>query len=184
MSAGKVLDRRVHRTQTSLRNALVDLILERGWDAVSVQAVCGRAGVGRSTFYAHYADKEELLLRGFDAFRSELRAHVRRAGGDRLSFITPLLAHVEDHRKLFRALAGKRCAQHVRRRLLDVISDMLDGEPGKRSALRRATVRYAAGACVELLVYWLEERSSLGARELERLLYELTSALVREGLQP
>lgn len=59
-------DRRVQRTRRQLREALITLILERGWDAVSVRDVCEKADVGRSTFYVHFADKENLLLSGFD----------------------------------------------------------------------------------------------------------------------
>src|SRR5262249_477652 len=51
-------DRRVVRTRQTLRAALIALLYERGWDAISVQDICGRAGVGRSTFYTHFADKE------------------------------------------------------------------------------------------------------------------------------
>ena len=51
-----VVDRRVRRTQRQLRDSLVTLILERGWDAITVRDVCEHADVGRSTFYVHYAD--------------------------------------------------------------------------------------------------------------------------------
>jgi AcrR family transcriptional regulator len=172
------VDRRVERTQTALRSALLELVLERGWDEVSVQAVCARAQVGRSTFYAHYADKEELLLSGFEGLSRELRTHVRRAGSDRLAFVGPLVSHVSAHRRLFRALAGTRTARKVERRMLDVICSLLELPPA--SELRSAAARYAAGACVELLTYWLDERSGLGARDVTRLFRQLTSALVRE----
>ena len=66
-------DRRVLRTRRTLREALVQLILQRGWEKVSVLEVCERADVGRSTFYTHFADKEELLLSGFDDLRQALR---------------------------------------------------------------------------------------------------------------
>jgi AcrR family transcriptional regulator len=66
-------DRRIERTRRTLREALIALILERGWDDISVQDVCNRADVGRSTFYTHFADKEELLVGGFDDLRKVLR---------------------------------------------------------------------------------------------------------------
>jgi hypothetical protein len=55
------VDRRVRRSRQVLHQALVELVLERGWDRVTVQAVCDRARVGRSTFDVHFADKEEHL---------------------------------------------------------------------------------------------------------------------------
>src|SRR6185437_2006254 len=73
-SGPAVQDRRVERTQRALREALIRLVLERGWDDVSVQDVCARANVGRSTFYLHFADKEELLVSGFGGLQEALRA--------------------------------------------------------------------------------------------------------------
>ena len=73
-------DRRVLRTRRQLRTALINLILERGWDAVSVSDVCARADVGRSTFYAHFADKEELLFSGFEELHATL-ATLRKTDG-------------------------------------------------------------------------------------------------------
>ena len=55
-------DRRVSRTRRALKEALTDLILEKGYEAVTVQDVIDRADVGRSTFYAHFIDKDDLLM--------------------------------------------------------------------------------------------------------------------------
>ena len=60
----KAEDRRVQRTRTLLLDALLDLIAEKGYAAVTVQDIVDRANVGRSTFYAHFLDKRELLLSG------------------------------------------------------------------------------------------------------------------------
>ena len=84
-------DRRVRRTRRALRDALLELTLERGWDEVNVLDVCERADVARSTFYTHFADKEELLLSGFDDLRAALRATTGQAGRDAstvLGFLT------------------------------------------------------------------------------------------------
>ena len=63
-------DRRVRRTRALLRDALVTLILEKGYNAVTVQDIIDRANVGRSTFYAHFENKDKLLLSGFDDVRN------------------------------------------------------------------------------------------------------------------
>jgi AcrR family transcriptional regulator len=55
-------DRRVGKTRKALREALTDLILERGYESVTVQDLIDRADVGRSTFYAHFIDKDDLLM--------------------------------------------------------------------------------------------------------------------------
>src|SRR5262245_12636405 len=73
-----VHDRRVQRTRRLLHEALISLILERGYDAVSVRDVVQRAGVGRSTFYTHFSDLEEVLV-GWPAGHRWLREFA--AGG-------------------------------------------------------------------------------------------------------
>jgi hypothetical protein len=55
--AGQRVDRRVRRTRELLRGSLLSLIAEKGYERVTVQDVIDRAGVGRSTFYAHFRDR-------------------------------------------------------------------------------------------------------------------------------
>lgn len=67
------LDPRVRRTRESLEQAFSKLVAEKGFAAVSVQDIAGRAGVNRATFYAHFSDKYALLDYSMrEAFRREL----------------------------------------------------------------------------------------------------------------
>src|SRR4026209_3057140 len=59
---GRRPDRRVAKTRKALKEALTDLILEKGYESVTVQDVIDRADVGRSTFYTHFLDKDDLLM--------------------------------------------------------------------------------------------------------------------------
>ncbi|MEJ2354006.1 MAG: TetR/AcrR family transcriptional regulator, partial [Anaerolineales bacterium] len=60
------VDRRVQRTRQLLNDALMSLIVEKGYDSITVQNIIDRANLGRSTFYAHYQDKDDLLLSGIE----------------------------------------------------------------------------------------------------------------------
>ena len=53
-----MIDRRVQKTRKILSQALVSLILEKGYDAITIQGIRDRANVGRSTFYAHVENKD------------------------------------------------------------------------------------------------------------------------------
>ena len=70
------IDRRIQKTKRGLSQALVELILERGYEQITVQDILDRANVGRSTFYAHYRDKEALLLACFDDMQTQLRSAI------------------------------------------------------------------------------------------------------------
>lgn len=100
-------DRRVLRTQRALFEAMIELILENGFDAMTVGEIAERANVGRSTFYAHYADKQDLLQGSIAGLSGFLRQHVdaalARPEADThpaLSFCLPMAEHVAENRKL------------------------------------------------------------------------------------
>ena len=54
-------DRRVQRSRELLQQALIELISECRYDAITIQNIVDRAGVGRTTFYLHYSSKDEIL---------------------------------------------------------------------------------------------------------------------------
>ncbi|HET9931299.1 MAG TPA: TetR/AcrR family transcriptional regulator, partial [Polyangiaceae bacterium] len=126
MKAPPRVDRRVQRTRRALSEALIGLILERGWDDVSVQDVCDRANVGRSTFYTHFADKEELLVGGLDDLRMGLRQLAPvEAGARPLGFLRGIIEHADEHRRLFRAVIGKRSGHAVQQRFRQMLIDLI-----------------------------------------------------------
>jgi AcrR family transcriptional regulator len=165
-----------------LRDALIQSILERGWDEVSVQEVCARADVGRSTFYVHFADKEDLLLSGFGDLRQTLRERATARGHGPLGFTLALLEHARENHRLFRALLGKRTAQVVHRAFVDVVTDLLEEDVADTmpaGPLRDAAVRYVAGAFWELLQWWGDQPSST-AIEVDEMFRRLTTPVVAE----
>src|ERR1022692_532691 len=54
-------DRRSLRTRKLVNAAMLELLFEKHYDAITVQELLDRAGIGRSTFYGHYFDKEDVL---------------------------------------------------------------------------------------------------------------------------
>jgi len=101
------MDRRIRRTRQALQGALVTLMAEKGYEAVTVQDVIDRADVGRSTFYAHYSDKSVLLQDSLERVRETMRPEPLTVSPDRrrpLSFSLPMLQHVSEQQNLLRAL--------------------------------------------------------------------------------
>src|ERR1700712_3059528 len=71
-------DRRTARTKSSLRSALINLILEKRYDEITVQDIIDRANVGRSTFYVHCLDKDDLLISDFTRVLDMVSQHMRQ----------------------------------------------------------------------------------------------------------
>ena len=76
-------DRRARRSQQALLDALVQLMIEKGFEQTTIADIAERANVGRSTFYAHFADKEALLRQSLQG----LRAYLTEAGASRPDLI-------------------------------------------------------------------------------------------------
>jgi AcrR family transcriptional regulator len=178
-------DRRVRRTRRQLRDALVSLILERGWDDVSLVDVCARADVGRSTLYTHFADKEDLLLSGFDDLHASLGMHLGQPGT--FGFIAPLVEHARENVKLFRAVVGRRSGQSVQRRFRDVVTQLVEVEIaafGVDADQRAFVARYVSGGFVELLVAWIERPSSMESAALAASFRRLTLGAIAGHSRP
>src|SRR5215207_3360442 len=103
MSDHRAADRRVQKTRALLHGALVSLVHEKPYDDIVVKEILTRADIGRSTFYAHYRDKDELLECGIRGLlHTDARSAPAPSGGGAadqlLRFSLPFLAHIERSR--------------------------------------------------------------------------------------
>ncbi|WP_266172215.1 TetR/AcrR family transcriptional regulator [Dyella subtropica] len=173
------MDRRIAHSRQSLRDALFLLIQERGFDHVTVQHVIDRAGVGRATFYAHFENKEDLLLSGFDTLMAEISHYQRDAtrlyqdvDATMLAFSRHLLEHAHQHRGVFLAILGSRSASAMQARLHEVITQSVRQDlQGAILAptLFEAAIQALAGALFGLIVWWLQSDESLDVAEVNAL---------------
>src|SRR5712692_10072592 len=106
MAKAKKLDRRVQRTRQLLQDALIAMVIEKGYDAVTIQDIIDRANVGRATFYAHFADKETLLHSRLEDLRSFIGERQRQQPGS-LGFSLVMLEHAHSHFRLWESIAGR-----------------------------------------------------------------------------
>src|SRR5499433_1391938 len=119
-----IKDRRVQKTKNLLHQALGSLIREKPYDAIVVKEILDRANVGRSTFYTHFRNKDELLLSGIHEMLAAGRP-IEAGGslGDRiLWFSRPILDHIEGHRRKEEGSMGLRGRQGMHERLSHAIS--------------------------------------------------------------
>src|SRR5881409_3415747 len=156
----KPLDRRVQRTRKLLQDALVSLMIEKGYEATTVQDIIDRADVGRATFYAHFADKETLFHSRLEDLRTFLRGHQRRAPGS-LGFSLALLEHARDNLTLWQRIAGRESGafalQRIERLIADVAAVDVKALGFKGTAEQRElAVQYIAGAFMAVLTWWVD----------------------------
>lgn len=178
-----VLDRRVKRTRDSLRDAMMMLMIENGWDGIDVQTLCERANIGRSTFYQHYNNKEELLKANFANLRDALLAGAQTAERQvgKLGFASGLIAHVYEAQDVFRALLGRRSGNYVQDRFRELLVDLVQAELPATSMPAwqcEAKAHYLGGALFEMLAWWLGRSRSQTPHEIEALFDEWSKSVL------
>src|SRR6266550_3459672 len=122
-------DRRVARSRRALKEGLTDLILERGYEAVTVQDVIDRADVGRSTFYAHFLDKDDLLMAILADLEMPAPDHTAWTPDDpAFGWTLELFRHFGSGRRLFKAVAGSQSGALARRETTRRLEDLAGAE--------------------------------------------------------
>jgi len=189
-------DRRVRRTQDLLRRALLSLIQEKGYARITVQDILDRADIGRSTFYAHYRDKDDLLRAGFHDIRAALageRDAAEKGTGSKAELLEPMHAvfdHVGQHRQFWGPLSRKGGADLVTRILHQSVSDLAREHlqsrfPDTQADPTRleATIQFVTGACMGLVTWWLENDAvPYTAEEIQSIFRQLATKGVRHFL--
>lgn len=183
--AAKVRDRRVWRTRKLLQDALMELMLEKGYDAVTVQDIIDRANVGRSTFYAHFTGKQELLMSGHEQLQALLsQEQVAAPDGSAarlLDFSLPMFRHARDNYRLYQSLVVKGGSAMVVELAQRGLTNVVHGElaalvpPGAVLTVPlEVAVLYTVSAFMALLKWWLDHKMPCPPEEMDRMFRALT----------
>jgi len=166
-------DRRTARTRGALRRAFVELLLERGYAALTVDDVVRRADVGRSTFYAHYGGLTRLLRETMDNPSAPLAALVD--GAVRPEQLGPLLDHFREQRHRNKVFFAEPVRAMWVARLGELIQPRLGA--GTLRLPPELVALQIAEAQIALIVHWLAARPSPPADSVCQALAEVTAAL-------
>ena len=189
----KEKDRRVRRTRRSLHQALMSLILEKRYAKITVQDIIDRADVGRSTFYAHFLDKDDLLVQGLAMFSDDLNAHLRTSehdgqGTEHVLHSLIFFQHADTHHDLYKAMQEGGGADIImeagRWHLTEDIQHHLDalfpdGTPAE--ILMPVITSFLAGAMLSVLMWWLDAGRPYPPEEINEMFQQLAMSGV-EGL--
>lgn len=182
------IDRRVQRTRQLLHHALMSLIVEKGYNAITVQDIIDRANLGRSTFYAHYQDKEDLLLSGMEEVMHSLIRGTENAPGEsqkrgesqRILSTLPIFRHAQEQHHLHKAIVGGRgidvIIQAIQKHLSSHIQEQIEqlvAEGHTPSVPPPVLATYLAGTLLTLLIWWLDHNMPYPPERMEEMFQEL-----------
>jgi AcrR family transcriptional regulator len=182
VASKKKTDARVRRTRDALGDALVALMQEKPFDTITVQDVLERAKVGRSTFYSHYSDKDDLLMSDAEEFFESVAMLLSLRGdpSDRVFPVREFFSHIAEAKQFVDALvsSGKfndnmelargLFARGIEQRLSELARGR--GIPVDE----RAAIAFAhAGALLSLLTWWIDRGMRQPPAEMDRLFHKM-----------
>jgi AcrR family transcriptional regulator len=166
----KRLDPRVVRTRQLLRDALVSLIAEKGFDALTVQDIADRATLNRATFYLHYQDKHDLLVKSLHDAIDELMADIGpSAANGQLVFdgslrpIVGVFNHVAQRAPFYRVMMSAEGVPAFIAGVRDYIAEitlkwltMLQPDPQQSTVPLDIVANSLSWSMLGVLIWWLE----------------------------
>ncbi len=175
-------DPRVKRTIKLLGDTLMTLIVEKGYEAVTIQDITDRAEVSRTTFYLHFADKEELLFESVRAMYDDLmraahmldfsdEAHLESALCDPADF-----EHVKRYLAFYKVMLSERGSMGFFLRVLDYLAEMMQQSIAGAGMPPRVPLpivaHLAAGAEIAIMTWWVRNDMPYTPEAMAKFLYQ------------
>jgi AcrR family transcriptional regulator len=174
-------DRRSQHTRHLVISAMMELLVEKPYHAITVQDLLDRAGIGRSTFYTHYFDKEDILASIAEQMLETLNQQFsQRDAGQGIVLSLALFRHAQEHYPHFQTMTRG----HVGEVLWDTGQALLSktieqaltaacAEPCSASVPLAMVAQYLAGAFGNLLKWWLEAEMPYSPEQMESIFQQL-----------
>ena len=187
-------DRRVERTRALLQQALVALLGERRYEAITIRDIAERANVGRTTFYLHYTSKDDLFVACHEAIVGQFHfgphhplTREELLAPDAPATMADAYHHVAAQRaliyRLFQGKDGTTLLQRLRDgRAREIAANLRAAFDATESAIPPDLLaHYLAGAQIALLHWWLEQRQPYSPEMLAQTFHRLQRAAIREA---
>jgi AcrR family transcriptional regulator len=193
-------DRRVRRTREVLHGALISLMTEKSYESITIQEIIDRANVGRTTFYAHFSDKDDLVIWALQRLQEVLedaREEPDSASEGTLEglvgFALPAFQRLFDGRPIYKAIMGSQAKAIVMEYMPVVLGNLVRGKsrPRSRSYMKGDTeipydllVHFVISTFVSLVSWWLDSPDPLPPKEIDTIFRALVLHDLRIGAKP
>lgn len=175
-------DRRSQRTRHLLSEAFVQLLREKGYSAITVSDLIERANIGRSTFYSHYRDKDDLFVHELDRVIEVLSSGIQDQ--DEMPFFPSLglFRHVGEEYELYKALVWTPgidlLIKHLQKSLGHRIEQGLQKNETNSDIPLPILATFIASSFLTLLKWWLENKMIYSPEEMNTIFKRLTIAAI------
>ena len=183
-------DRRTNRTKRQLGKALIELIQEKRFDDITVQNVIDRADVGRSTFYSHFRDKEDLFQQNWEAFLDLFALHIDwdKAGDGSFIPAEHLFSHLADVQPFYKSLLRSRKTDwvfkagvtHLSQKMEAALNERLNrvNEQPTSSVPAAILATFLSNELFNLLKWWLDHQMPYSPKQMDHFYHQLITPSV------
>lgn len=193
----KTGDRRIQKTRKALSEALSSLMFEKRYESIAIQEILDQANIGRSTFYTHFRDKDELLVNGLKDLMEFLR-HAQRATPASstknyekvIGFSLAMFEHIHDHRKLFKSLVGGYGWDIVRQHMEEMLVQLMKEEARPLFKKKVSSevpfelfIHFLGSTFISVMTWWQDNRNLLSPKEINALFRELVIPTLADNLK-
>lgn len=187
-------DRRTEKTRQSIFNALSDLMQEKKYSNITIQEIIDRANVGRSTFYAHFDTKDELLSSCIENVFEMLNQHItdcieQKETQTRFVPVAELFEHIMDNSRLVRGVMSAESADLLFDKIQSYwnkkIEKYLDAQlsEGKEPRIPLAILtNHITSTMIELLKWWMDHNTSYTPQEMDQYFQELINPCIQSAI--
>ncbi|GHO98187.1 TetR family transcriptional regulator [Reticulibacter mediterranei] len=187
MNVQQTVDRRVQRTRRLLHEALFHLIIVGDYEHITIQDITEQANLGRTTFYLHYKDKEELLRESIRALLHDMQLEVEPDETEQCTFqvlSSRIFQHVKQRQHLYRAMLKEsgptnNLGEVMRNYFIELCQRFLQQQQGPLNLScipaieHEIFVAHAAGSLFGLISWWLNHEVSPSSEEMGTIFFQL-----------
>jgi len=179
-------ERRRQQTHSRIKEAAIELILEKGYQEVTIQDITDRADYARATFYLHFQDIEELVLEyfneGWQDHSSTAQELQRTAGGELPLLYYEILVdflladqNKDFYRIIFNRLGPMSIIEQIKKHLIVDIEKRIrnNSELADDNIPPFLKANFYFGAMIQSIIWWLEEPNPYTPQQMADAVYQL-----------
>ncbi len=179
-------ERRRQQTRKLLIDTTVQLVLEKGYETVTIQDITDQADLGRGTFYIHFKDKEDVLWTAIQNLIKEMEAEAHRQFQGKLPKqveyygLLNIFRHAEKNRDLYRVVLGGQGSAVLTERVQDLMADVFRRDI-ENPALRdpkaqvpgEVITQMMTGLITRLIGWWLKAGNDYSTEQMAGMTYRV-----------
>jgi AcrR family transcriptional regulator len=174
------LDRRSQRSRREITNALLDLLVLKKFNEITIQEITDTADVGRATFYLHYRNKEECLMQmltdGFDSLVAEIEHMTGKGDRNFIEVLEKVFQYTSDNRKLFLALLSDNPRPNIMEDLQSYIQEKVMKGAAMPTNLdpliKKAISVNLTGALIAFILWLLKDEPDISPHQAAKIFVE------------